>query len=179
MKISPSIIIPKSTGRSWFSYFQYDETRDNPSDARNILLIIVALIAAATFQAGVNPPGGVWQDSGNGHIAGRAIYASQPHAYYIFLIANTLAFSTSMLVLVSLTYKFPFHLEIWIASVSMLVTYGSAIFAVTPRESVHFSHVPSRRKSSWRRMARVRQRTHRGPRHLRLESGSLLRFCDR
>ncbi|WCJ23042.1 Ankyrin repeat family protein [Euphorbia peplus] len=130
-----------STGRSWFNYFQYDEKRDSPSEARNILLIIVSLISAVTFQAGVNPPGGVWQESDKGHIAGRAIYASNPVAYYVFVIANTLAFSTSVLVIISLTYKFPFHFEIWSASVSMLVTYGSAIFAVTPRESVHFRYL--------------------------------------
>uniref|UniRef100_A0A2C9VTJ5 PGG domain-containing protein n=3 Tax=Manihot esculenta TaxID=3983 RepID=A0A2C9VTJ5_MANES len=134
-------MIPKSSGKSWFSYFKYDEERDSPSDARNILLIIAALIAAATFQAGVNPPGGVWQDNGDGHIAGRAIFASQKHAFYVFLISNTLAFSTSILVLVSLTYRFPFHFEIWIATISMIVTYGSAVFAVTPHESVHFRYL--------------------------------------
>ncbi|KAJ6971951.1 hypothetical protein NC653_032489 [Populus alba x Populus x berolinensis] len=78
---------------SWFRKFQYNPNRDTPSDARNVLLVVVALIAAVTFQAGVNPPGGVWQDNGNGtlvaengtlvagngtHVAGTAIYASQP-----------------------------------------------------------------------------------------------------
>ncbi|KAJ6400275.1 hypothetical protein OIU84_015846 [Salix udensis] len=46
---------------SWFKRFQYNERIDKPKDARNVLLIVVALIAAVTFQAGVNPPGGVWQ----------------------------------------------------------------------------------------------------------------------
>ncbi|XP_050238481.1 uncharacterized protein LOC126687973 [Mercurialis annua] len=135
-------MIPKSTGKSWFRYFQYDEQRDSPAEVRNILLIIVALIAAATFQAGVNPPGGLWQDNGNGHVAGTAIFATERHAYYVFLISNTLAFSTSILVLLSLTYKFPFHFEIWIATTSMIVTYGSAVFAVTPHhQHVHFRYL--------------------------------------
>ncbi|CAK7347765.1 unnamed protein product [Dovyalis caffra] len=123
---------------SWFKKFQYDKKRDSPSEARNVLLVVVALIAAVTFQAGVNPPGGVWQD---GDHAGRAIYASQKRAYYVFLLSNTLALSACILVITSLTYKFPLHFEIWVATASMMITYASAVFAVTPHESVHFRYL--------------------------------------
>ncbi|KAJ6344479.1 hypothetical protein OIU76_006071 [Salix suchowensis] len=123
---------------SWFKKFQYDKNRDSPGDTRNVLLIVVALIAAVTFQAGVNPPGGVWQE---GDRLGRAIYSSQKHAFYVFLISNTLALSTCILVITSLTYRFPFHFEIWVATASMMTTYASAIFAVTPNETVRFRYL--------------------------------------
>ena len=93
------------------------------------------------FKLGLTlPPGGVWQDD-DGHKAGSAIYASQKQAYYVFLFSNTLALSTSVLVIMSLTYRFPFHLEVWFATASMLVTYASAVFAVTPGESYRFRYI--------------------------------------
>ncbi|XP_062097621.1 uncharacterized protein LOC133803551 [Humulus lupulus] len=122
----------------WFKSFQYDKQQDKPADARNVLLVVAALITAVTFQAGVNPPGGVWQDSDDGHTAGRSIYATQQIPFYVFLISNTLALSSAILVIICLTYRFPFHFEVWLATISMIVTYGSAVFAVTPNESVSF-----------------------------------------
>ncbi|KAF8028578.1 hypothetical protein BT93_E1265 [Corymbia citriodora subsp. variegata] len=122
------------------------EGRDSPTEVRNVLLVIATLIAAVTFQAGVNPPGGVWQDSSDGgipgqainanssgHIPGQAIYASQTGPFYVFLVCNTLALSSSINLIISLTWGFPYFLEVVVATVSMAVTYGSAIFAVTPR----------------------------------------------
>ncbi|XP_010054567.2 uncharacterized protein LOC104442889 [Eucalyptus grandis] len=132
---------PTNIAENWFRYFQYDPDNDLPGDVRNILLIIATLIATITFQAGVNPPGGVWQDNEDSHSAGMAIYASRQIAFYVFLISNTFALSTSLLVIVYLTYKFPLHPEIWVATASMMVTYASAIFAVTPHESVRFRYV--------------------------------------
>ncbi|TKY65302.1 hypothetical protein E2542_SST08160 [Spatholobus suberectus] len=103
--------------KNWLRYFQYDEGKgDTTTETRNILLIIFTLVTAVTFQAGVNPP--------------------DIQAYYVFLIFNTLAFSNSILVILSLTHKFPFYFEIWVGTVSMAVTYGSAIIAVSPKETI-------------------------------------------
>ncbi|KAI6702800.1 hypothetical protein NL676_011936 [Syzygium grande] len=133
--------IPVNIAENWFRQFQYDPSCDSPGEVRNILLIIATLIAAVTFQSGVNPPGGIWQDNDDGHKAGRAIYASDQIAFYVFLVSNTFALSTSLLVIVCLTYRFPLHFEIWVATASMMVTYASAIFAVTPHDSVRFRYV--------------------------------------
>lgn len=129
------------TKKSWFRYFQYDERKETLADARNVLLVVAGLIAAVTFQAGINPPGGVWQDDKDGHRPGRAIYSYQTKEFYVFLISNTVAFSTSILLLISLTHKFPFHFEVILATTSMVVTYASSVFAVTPDELVKFRYI--------------------------------------
>ncbi|KAM3733368.1 hypothetical protein ACB098_11G130100 [Castanea mollissima] len=122
-----------SKSKSWIPDFQYNPNKDEADKVRNTLLVVATLIAAVTFQAGVNPPGGVWQDYNRENAAlWTAIYASQEPDFYVFLVFNTVALSTSVLVIISLTYKFPFHLEVLIATASMLATYASAIFAVTP-----------------------------------------------
>ncbi|RVW12673.1 hypothetical protein CK203_116469 [Vitis vinifera] len=53
---------PEDASHDFYAYYRFDPSRDTPDSARNTLLVVGALIAAATFQAGINPPGGVWQD---------------------------------------------------------------------------------------------------------------------
>ncbi|KAI6706462.1 hypothetical protein NL676_009424 [Syzygium grande] len=114
------------------------EGRNSPAEVRNVLLVVATLIAAVTFQAGVNPPGGVWQDGSGNHFPGQSIYASQPGPYYVFLVCNTLALASSINLIISLTWGFPFFLEVVVATVSMAITYGSAVFAVTPKAPDQF-----------------------------------------
>ncbi|KAL3742681.1 hypothetical protein ACJRO7_018062 [Eucalyptus globulus] len=70
-----------------------------------------------------------------------AIYVSRQSAFYVFLVSNTFVLSTSLLVIVCHTYRFPLHFEMWVATASMIVTFALAIFAVTLRELVRFCYV--------------------------------------
>jgi hypothetical protein len=75
--------------KSWLRFFQFEEGRDTPSDIQNVLLVIPTLIAAMTYQVGLNPTGGIWQDDKDEHNAGRTIDASRGGPYLVFLISNT------------------------------------------------------------------------------------------
>ncbi|KAK8682951.1 hypothetical protein V6N13_039029 [Hibiscus sabdariffa] len=86
---------------------------------RNILMLVASLLAAMAFQAGVNPPSGVWQDNGvsgfsttesNGknHTAGLSVLAdNNSDVYTIFLICNTTGFLASLSIILLLISGLP------------------------------------------------------------------------
>ena len=115
------------------------KTKTTGDDFRNVMLVGAALIATVTFQAGITPPGGVWQsDDNQGHRAGHAVYSDQKVPFQIFLIFNTIALTSSIFLLLCLTFGYPYFLEVLIATVSMMGTYSSGIYCITPYESVSF-----------------------------------------
>ncbi|KAL5866188.1 hypothetical protein ACOSQ3_003702 [Xanthoceras sorbifolium] len=93
---------------------------------------------------GINPPGGAWQDSkegAGGHEAGRAILASLHFPYNLFLILNTLAFSMSTQLILVLLYHKKLYFEALVATVSMVATYVTAVWSLSPEKDVKFRYV--------------------------------------
>ncbi|KAB1228283.1 hypothetical protein CJ030_MR7G002010 [Morella rubra] len=105
------LIIPTS-----LPFLGYEEPSN---EIRSNLLVAAALIAAVTFQASMAPPAGVWQDDEKEHVAGRSIYSSQRVPFYVFLICNTMVFSSSIHLLLCLTFGYPYFLEVLAATASM------------------------------------------------------------
>ncbi|KAK8587519.1 hypothetical protein V6N13_086502 [Hibiscus sabdariffa] len=125
-------------------YFKFKKDRDSPSEARSALLVIAVLVATATFQVGLNPPGGTRQDDNiyspnrNNRTslsqAGKSIMGTNNGiSFALFVVFNSLGFSMSPFMINILTSKFPLQLELQICIIALFFTYNTAMGTIAPR----------------------------------------------
>ncbi|KAH7537767.1 hypothetical protein FEM48_Zijuj03G0127800 [Ziziphus jujuba var. spinosa] len=122
------------------NYLKFKRGRDSPSDAQTALLVIAVLVTTATFQAGLNPSGGVWQDreSNEGprnpsHEAGRSIVGSyHPATYLLFMVFKSIGFSVSIYMITVLISNFPLLWEFRASVLALYFTYNVAITSMAP-----------------------------------------------
>ncbi|KAK0583315.1 hypothetical protein LWI29_035624 [Acer saccharum] len=122
----------------------FKNSGDLDASFKNNMLVVATLIVAVTFQTGINPPGGAWQETEKrkgGHEAGKAIMASLKVSYHLFLMLNTLAFSISTQIILMLVYHRKLYFEVVVATVSMVATYGTAVWSLSPEKDVKFRYV--------------------------------------
>ncbi|KAF3628101.1 putative nuclear transcription factor Y subunit A-8-like isoform X1 [Capsicum annuum] len=162
--IQSSIKIPKDSGGNNHSpvssspaYLGENQSKKPPSKGdwlskkRETIMVVASLIATMAFQAGVNPPGGVWQENGKlnaqgipSHKAGEAVMAyNHARSYRYFLRANTIAFVSSLSTILLLISGLPFRRRLfmwglmvimWLTVTSVALTYGISIYILTPKK---------------------------------------------
>ncbi|XP_044476965.1 ankyrin repeat-containing protein BDA1-like [Mangifera indica] len=128
-------------------------------EVRNALLVVGALVAAATYQVPLSPPGGFWQDNGNlqpaannatisnnsttttvsstgpsEHLAGKMIVVSS--VQLMFLTANSLAFFKSMYLIHTLVAGFPFSCVIMVMMAYMALSYCCSIAEIVSPKGI-------------------------------------------
>ncbi|KAI3837868.1 hypothetical protein MKW92_000112 [Papaver armeniacum] len=98
----------------------------------NVLMVVASLIATMAFEAGLNPPGGIWQensvlknDSGEPeHLAGTSILADNAiHIHFLYMGSNTIGFFASLSIILLLISGLPLkkRFSIWILTAIMWV----------------------------------------------------------
>ncbi|XP_058193235.1 ankyrin repeat-containing protein At5g02620-like [Rhododendron vialii] len=112
------------------------------TEKRNGFIVAAVLMATLAFQAGVAPPGGVWQDDSDGHKSGGAVMASNyPRMYEVFLYCNLVGFSSSLGTLVLVLTDLPFKkrrylllaaITIGTTITSIAIAYALSLVVVSP-----------------------------------------------
>lgn len=138
----------RSASQKLQDYFKYDKIKESPGQARNTLLVITVLIATATYQAVLSPPGGVWEDdywadpaqNNNGsskqpprHTAGKSVMSTHNYVSYgLFLLFNSIGFFMSLHMMNFLTVGLPLQFELRVALFALTATYDTCMFAIAP-----------------------------------------------
>ncbi|KAJ1698748.1 hypothetical protein LUZ63_007260 [Rhynchospora breviuscula] len=84
------------------------DDQDFFKEMRGWLMIVAILAAGSTYQAGLNPPGGVWQtdDEKNDTVAGMSILHDKLfNRYQAFFYCNAISFLSSLVIIIFLMTK--------------------------------------------------------------------------
>lgn len=110
-----------------------EEKRDK--DLREYLMLLGVLAASVTYQSGLKPPGGLWQDNSNGHSAGNSIlHDINRGRYHAFFYSNSTSFMASIVVVVLLLPRtlhghklllWPMHTAILLNMLGLLGAYAA------------------------------------------------------
>ncbi|CAD6210636.1 unnamed protein product [Miscanthus lutarioriparius] len=79
--------------------------------ARSLVLLLATLATAITYQAGLNPPGGLWQSDGGSiyKIGDPILLTTNPRRYKAFYYCNSVAFVASLVAIVLVRKKTLHH----------------------------------------------------------------------
>uniref|UniRef100_A0A0A9AQY6 PGG domain-containing protein n=1 Tax=Arundo donax TaxID=35708 RepID=A0A0A9AQY6_ARUDO len=106
----------KSCGQGASSNMQNGTSGSMNKGLREYLMLLGVLAASVTYQSGLKPPGGMWQEDKSGHVAGDSIlHDINKRRYLTFFYSNSTSFMASIVVIVLLlpSTLHSYHLPLW------------------------------------------------------------------
>ncbi|KAK1625880.1 hypothetical protein QYE76_000195 [Lolium multiflorum] len=99
-KIRKLFVEPKRDNEAKAAAQKKPRANDALEKARNLVILLGTLVASITYQAGLDPPGGLWPDDQDGHKAGDPVLlTTHPTRYKVFFYSNSAAFVASLIVI--------------------------------------------------------------------------------
>ncbi|XP_019164645.1 PREDICTED: uncharacterized protein LOC109160855 [Ipomoea nil] len=117
-------MLPNGEPENWMEYFEFKYSRDTPSDARNAVLVVAALLVQVTYQAGINPPDYIYKN--------KLTPEFSTFSLTVFLVVNTLSLSAAMTTIEYLTENMPYQREMRLATFCMMFGYGWSSCSTEP-----------------------------------------------
>uniref|UniRef100_A0A453QHL8 PGG domain-containing protein n=1 Tax=Aegilops tauschii subsp. strangulata TaxID=200361 RepID=A0A453QHL8_AEGTS len=83
-----------------------DPKNHKREDQHEVLMLLATFVVTITYVAGLNPPGGFWSNSKDGHLVSNPIMQEHNSSrYQAFFVCNTTAFVSSLLIIILLLDK--------------------------------------------------------------------------
>ncbi|XP_062227592.1 uncharacterized protein LOC133925859 [Phragmites australis] len=97
------------------------ERKEWLKEMRGWLIVLATLAASVTYQAGLNPPGGFWQDDKNQHVPGNPVLhdGRLVKRYLTFYYFNATAFATSLVIIILLLNERFYKSEAKVAALTL------------------------------------------------------------
>uniref|UniRef100_A0A453RD50 PGG domain-containing protein n=1 Tax=Aegilops tauschii subsp. strangulata TaxID=200361 RepID=A0A453RD50_AEGTS len=84
-----------------------DRVPDTVARNRSLVMLLATLVVSITYQAGLDPPGGLWPDDQEEHKGGDPVLlTTHPTRYKVFFYSNSAAFVTSLVVIIMVQSRF-------------------------------------------------------------------------
>ena len=133
--------VPSNSSRPQITsepYLVFPSDHGTPSEVRNAMLVVAILIATATYQAVLSPPGGLQLlDPKSGH----GVVAEDRFLRLFFVFLNSAVFHISLYMIVKLIGKSHMQLELFAAIVAMFFTYETGLFIIALRSGIGIQFV--------------------------------------